>query len=469
MNKIIPDTTKAGSKPEDFRFKKELPSDGTGLAKREVPKTRQDLGKDFLIELPPAGDERVGASGLEGENQVRMFELRKLFLANKQTEQFVWIPQALESMVRSGQSSFPGFDRAGVIRGISVDSESQIVRLLVEKEDGQPDAFEIEMEQLETYSAELVVNGLEDEVGKNEIVYSSEMNEAIEGLSDEGRYRWDMIARVGTAKALNPELCKDKHVDIRAVAADATLGAISGPGGVGVFKDGEDAKNKWSVTKVTGDDVPMTEYEKKIMGSVRGVVKPEEEGNIKEVLDLVHTLQKMLNEQLGIKKPGTDQSGGWTERLRHEFSKRVRPEGSHGVSAELEALLGELHRSSDIEIQDDVVKHVYAEKGTHSDENPFECTGLPEELAKRVREKMDQKLDVIKKIIDILKTNEERFRGVLEVGFPDSVIPSTNGLRAKRADRARETFGNLERVLPKGGVADLKKQLTEGVNLGSEK
>ena len=334
-----------------------------------------DFSEAFRIEIP-----RVeGAGGVNAElyNQKQMFALREMFLANPQGKTFAWIPHAIEAYIRSRRSDLlPDF---GAIRGIEVDlGKEGKVRIITEGEVVAP--FEISIEELTNYSIEWMLDRLDEEGTVKPVAYSPEMQKSVAALSQDAQHRWDLITRASRHIAEGRDQYGDKKIRCGGVGSDM----LSPPNGVGVFVDVGGGRANFSSVKVTGRDVPFTDYEYRMLQLVSSCNDFRHMGDAAGRLDLsLYVVSDALGKKFGFKYYPSA-FGKFFENIRYQCTKAVAPDSDYVRAREVYRGIATVQKFASYHHLQDTAHperlmhvgqmHVFEGKYGYREQHPFELT-----------------------------------------------------------------------------------------------
>ncbi len=334
-----------------------------------------DLKAGVTIELPQTipglDDGDTSTLGVERGNQRRLFAIREYILKQDGGKEYAWLPQAMEALLRAQRSDFlPAVGRA---RGIQILPEMGVVRLMTLNHEGTVAPFDLRIDELRPYSLELAVAAAEQGKELPPVNYTDEMAAAVAELPPEAALSWDLITRA--ARTGDPDLL------VKIVGSDLLFGTAEG---VGVFVHNDRPDNsRWSLAKVTHEQVPMTRYEAKLLEQAKFLRNPQRsDPQLERFWYLVHDAFNTL-------KRAPEHEFGYHQRTMGDAIKlawkKLRGNDPEYLCVEqLRTLMIEDMRA-DRSVADDVSKYVLEHKGKFKTNAPFETQQLPPEIEKRLQ------------------------------------------------------------------------------------
>lgn len=409
----------------------------TAMTRRDVDDNKEPFSVDIS---PEVNDMEIGMD-TEEINQQRIYHLRKLFETNPQFRKYAWVPQAVEALLRTTQTDFGNF--FGKLDGLEIDPKSQLVRMRVGGV--SVEGHEIPIKELASYSLELMADGLDSEQEAPSINYSSEMNSAISTLSDDARYRWDLIARMAAHKS------KNKELPLR-VSVTTKSSIMEPPSGIGVFMKTGKRRDLFSAMKLSGNNLPMTDRERAIIEHGKAVFKPDSfEGIPKNLIEVVNKLYYDLKELFGI-PAGFDFDKGSIKEL-------------DGVDEEIFDLFIQLGKLAHDIIDQNKLAYIGTQlipgavlkaKATYREEHPFECTGLPREITKPNGQTIDLSAELLKAgnslrniLTEILNLLDQKGQVLLNrlSGQTDETVRQVYREKEYLIPRTKEYLGEVKQFL----------------------
>lgn len=367
-----------------------------------------DLKAGIIIELPetiPGLDEGDSSRlGVERANQRRLHAIRQFILQQEGGADFAWLPQAMEAFLRSQRSDFlPAVGRA---RGIQILPETGVVRLLTLNHEGTVAPFDLRIDELRPYSLELAVTTAERGRELPAINYTDEMATAVAGLPPEPALSWDHITRA--ARSGDPELL------VKIVGSDMMFGTAEG---VGVFVHNDRPESgRWSLAKVTHDQVPTTIYERRLLEQANFLRNPQHADPQLEkfwllVYDAFSAMKRAPEHEFGY------HDRKFTDEIRLAWKKLRGNDPDYLFVEQLRTLMIEdMH--ADRSVADDVRKYILENKGKFKAAVPFETQNLPADLENSFRATVIATADRYAKIAALLNEAKATLLPLLEAKVP---------------------------------------------------
>ncbi|MDD4351741.1 MAG: hypothetical protein PHU71_02030 [Candidatus Gracilibacteria bacterium] len=416
---------------------------------------------EFTVMLNKFPEESFIGKDQEQINQFKMFELRKLFEAELAMAEYKWIPQAVEAFVRSRQSDFT--IAFGDINGIHLDSKHGDIEILVSAE--TKGAFRIELKNLANFSVELMLDQLDKENELPALNYSEAMQTAVAELSDDAKYRWNLITRAAR-HATNGGNSK-----IRVAPVANNLGIFGSLNGVGIYLDSMD-KRKFSALKVTNQDLPFTEREKKLLDLAIGTADfGEFYDDYGQIVSSFYNIKNEILKYLKISNKKDTTAEILKELIRYRLRKTFTPESDYHKGKRIQELLDNLVRieGAATEIKDDVTREIFKAKAHYQQKRPFEYNDEESsENIQSMKKHLAEQIRVLQEIEEFFRTNTdfvqktlpnpEEFKArELKKGTPEYLAE----MNTENFKRAKDKFDEL---LKKPALSNKgKKLLEEGI------
>ncbi len=367
-----------------------------------------DFKTGITVELPetiPGIDEGDNSSlGVERANQRRLHAIREFILNQEGGADFAWLPQAMEAFLRAQRSDFlPAVGRA---RGIQILPEVGVVRLLTLNDEGIVAPFDLRIDELRPYSLELAVTAAEQGRELPAINYTDEMTAAVTGLPPEAALSWDKItraARTGDAQFL-----------VKIVGSDMMFGPAEG---VGVFVHNDRPENsRWSLAKVTHDQVPTTTYERELLEQANFLINPQHaDPKLAQFWSLVHDAFDAM--QRAPEHEFSYHDRKITDAIKLAWKKLRGNDPDYLFVEQLRTLMREdMHADRGVAV--DVIKHVLENKGKYKVVAPFETQNLPPDLERRFRAAAIATAERYEKIAALLNAAKATLLPLLEAKVP---------------------------------------------------
>ncbi|MBI4407573.1 MAG: hypothetical protein HY565_03685 [Candidatus Kerfeldbacteria bacterium] len=354
-----------------------------------------NVQQGFTVELPQhiaEIDETAsrGTAATERSNQRRLFAIREYIAAQPGGAEFTWLPQAIEAFLRSQRSDFlPAIGRA---RAISIRPDLGVVTFVTQNEEGVLAPFDLRMADLKPYSLELIIAGAEAKQELPPITYSAEMVAARDTLSPDAKHRWDLITQA--ARVSNDTIV------VKPVTSDVMFG---GAEGVGVFVHNDrPAASRWSLAKVTADDIPFTNQEQALLQQAEVVYDPARfDPTLHAFWDVVCKITDELKGTHGI---GLDHEDTWRDRVAQSWKKVTGSDPTYVAAVELRDLITHYLRCGDarLTLRDAAYKVIMQGKSTYREVNPFETTVWPQELRVQMEQELNTSAELFAKLNAIL-------------------------------------------------------------------
>lgn len=398
------------------------------LATLDEPETNDYFGGAFTIDFPENIPEHARDSD-EASNQKRMAAIRVELEKSPTGKQYAWVPQAIEAARRVLGTEF------GTIRGVEFDPHEGQVSFRTQSDTHNIRSGDItfSLEDLRSFSLDQLVQEREGAEGESGIEYSPEMLSAIEGLSEDARYRWNLIARA----AHLIDSGKGQGENERLFASLVTPSVYGMPNGVGIFSDSPEREKyakKFSLVKVVAEDIPWTAREKEIIERGEGV------DSIKYTYA---PLREFINNFASLANRFSDATKGQSrvEKLTQGAQRLAGRDTINSLNNELDALWREMdaHSSRCIKIADEVRKYLLnAKTNSKGSPHPFETEKLPDELEKRVADAAATWTVILQKITAFMqKKNEALSKFLPEVETPGDDVPLPNHTGPTLKERTR--------------------------------
>lgn len=397
-----------------------------------------DLKAGITVELPetiPGLDEGDNSRlGVERANQRRLYAIREFILQQEGGADFAWLPQAMEAFLRSQRSDFlPAVGRA---RGIQILPEASVVRLLTLNHEGIVAPFDLRIDELRPYSLELAVAAAERGRELPAINYTDEMATAVAGLPPEPALSWDQITRA--ARSGDPELL------VKIVGSDMMFGTAEG---VGIFVHNDRPESgRWSLAKVTHDQVPTTTYERRLLEQANFLCNPQHaDPQLAKFWSLAHDAFSAMKRAPEHEFSYHDRK--ITDEIKLAWKKLRGNDPDYLFVEQLRTLMIEdMH--ADRSVADDVRKYILENKGKFKAAAPFETQNLPPDLEKRFRATVTATADRYAKIAALLNEAKATLLPRLEANVPDQPEPGNrvDEFRYRRYADVVDTLKALEPV-----------------------
>lgn len=367
---------------------------------------------DFTIDLSACSIQEHKRQRAQDRNQERMYLLREAFAASPEGAKYKWLPHAIEAYIRQTLGSNMLAEDSPV-KGLHVEPEKGRVLLVTEDQQvgfgGKEFAAELNLRELENFSAELLLNQLNEAHPLEEINYSPEMQQAVEGLSASAKYRWEIIAQTAQHIAAGRTENQGNKYKVDRVAHDRGFGI---PGGVGVFIESGPGGSMWSAVKVEFGDVPWTEEEKKWIEAASMVSSMSRtRGSLLEFVNLVEDVHSILD-TLGI----FERKHGKLKKLWADITAGLGRNVEHKIFTDLSEVYSRLlrYRVDNCRVIDKVKATILKEKAAYSEENPFQCEELPLEMQEKLKEAAIELWGIIQDLAEILKENQPKLIEVVQ-------------------------------------------------------
>lgn len=359
---------------------------------------------EYISEIDEASASSIPET--ERSNQKRLFAIREFIGRQEGGAEFTWLPQAIEAFLRAQRSSFlPDIGRA---RGLSIRPDLGTVTFITINQEGLATPFDLRMDELRPYSLELTVAEAEAERALPAIDYSAEMVGAIAGLAPDAQLRWNLITRAARLR--------DEKVIVKPVTSDMMIGQVEG---MGVFvKNGRPDDGRWSLAKVTFDDLPLTDREKKLLDGVRTIYQPaEQDPALRKFTDFVWQLVNELEARHQV-TPRSAQD--WTQKAQYTWKRFWGRDISFVTAHELMALTHTLLevQQENFGIMSQVQALIMRNKGTFATTAPFETNTLPPAIQAAMEKGAAKMATVLQELITLIRKAQTDLLPLLEKAGP---------------------------------------------------
>ncbi len=442
------------SEPKDPIKKVERPE--TGLARSESEALVQhgesplDLKAGITLELPetiPGLDEGDNSRlGVERANQRRLHAIREFILQQKGGADFAWLPQAMEAFLRSQRSDFlPAVGRA---RGIQILPEVGVVRLMTLNHEGTIAPFDLRIDELRPYSLELAVTAAEHGRELPAINYTDEMATAVAGLSPESALSWDHITRAARSG--------DSELLVKGVGSDMMFGTAEG---VGVFvHNNRPESGRWSLAKVTHDQVPTTAYERKLLEQAKFLSDPQHaDPRMAQFWSLVYDAFSAMKSAPEHEFSYHDRK--ITDEIKLAWKKLRGNDPDYLFVEQLRTLMIE-DMQADRSVAEDMRRYIFESKGKFKAAAPFETQNLPPDLENRFRATVTATAERYAKIAALLNEAKATLLPRLEASVPNQPEPG-NRAEMVRYRRYADVVDTLKALEPDALTSHVKGLLEE--------
>lgn len=422
------------------------PTEGDGLAVMDhgdpfLERFTVVIPDDYSTGLPPDLSQ-------EQRNQEAMFLIRQAFLQSPSGRQFAWVPQAIEALRRSLTSDFlPDF---GTIREISIDPSSSEVDIMTQARNpgAEPFNFPTNLEVLEGFSIERLLGTLDAETPLEAVEYSAEMAREVAELSPSAQYRWDLVTRAARHAAEGRNTTEAASFAVEPVVNDHFLNMVNGLG-IFLHNNRQADTRRWSVVKLVGEDVPVTDQEARFFDQAYAAVPPDRfaqnENNFYEFVYAVWN-------EIGQRGEFTyEQQQGMGARLKAVFDKTFRPKSDNALFLKLQDICYRLQQQridsmapdTMLTLQTRVSAAVMRDKARFTGEQPFECTRLPEALEAELQATAQQTLAILTELDALLRQHAADFLKML----PPLPNEADDRYRHGLGTKARAGLENIQQAL----------------------